>query len=112
MRVTAGAGKLNKYMSLVEPSLGDPSTTGEQTESGHEVAKMWCSLMPVQGREYYAAQQVQSLTTHIIRTWYRSDITPDTTMWFLYGSRRFDIESFVNLDEANEEWEFRVHEHA
>ena len=107
-----GAGNYDKYMTLMKPSLGTASETGEQIVAGTELAKMWCSLRPIRGREYYAAAQSQAETTHIIKTWYRSDITPDTTMWLMYGSRRFDIESAINVDEANVEFEFRVHEHA
>lgn len=108
--MVAKPGTYDKRMRLFKPTLGEPSATGEQAVTGTEIARMWCSLEPLQGREYYAASQVQATTTHNIKTWYRSDITPDSTMWLTYGNRRFDIESVVNIEEANEEFLFRVHE--
>ena len=108
--MAATPGLYNKRMRLMQPSLGAASATGEQVAVGVEIAKMWCALVPLQGREYFASAQVQAETTHTIRTWYRTDIAPDSTMWLLYGSRRFDIESVVNVDESSEEFLIRVHE--
>ena len=100
------AGQYDKRMTLYSPTL-TPSR-GTVTQTGTEVAKMWCKLQPVQGGEYWDAQQVQSSVTHRVWTWYRSDVSPTAKMWLTLGSRRFEIVSVVDVDEAHEEWEFRV----
>jgi len=99
------------HMTLWRPSLGTASATGEQPVTAVEVGKLWCSLRPISGREALIAAQTQSQTTHIVRTWYRTDITPDETMHLTLDSRRFDIESVQNVGEIREEFEFRVVEH-
>lgn len=105
-----GAGKYNQYMCLEEPTQGAASASGEVTDTWAEVALMWCSLWPVRGREYWAREQVQAETTHVLRTWWRDDVTIDTTMRFRLGSRLFYIESFIDVNEGRQELEFMVRE--
>ncbi len=106
-----GAGRYNQYMVLEEPTQGDASASGQVTDAWAEVVSLWCSLWPVRGDEYLAREQVQAETTHVVRTWWRDDVAFDTTMRFRLGtSRLFHIESFISVNEANRELEFRVRE--
>lgn len=105
------AGNYRHKMLLEEPTQGGPSGSGETTDTWSEYATMWCSLRPIRGDEFLAAAQVQSETTHVIRTWYRSDITIRTNMRLnLRDTRYFYIESFISVNEENKEFEFRVKE--
>jgi len=105
-----GAGNYNHKMILEEPTQGDASASGAVTDTWAEVAEMWCSLYPIRGREYWARQQVQADTTHVMETWWRNDVTIDTTMRFRSGSRLFYIESFIDVDEGRRKLEFMVRE--
>lgn len=71
---------------------------------------MWCSLWPLQGREYYASQQIQADVTHIVHAWYRDDVTPKPKMrlYMPDEARTFEIQSAVDVDERHVEYEFRV----
>ncbi len=102
------AGTLRHSMTLKKPVEGTPSDTGEVPITWEKVATMWCSLEPLQGRELWAAQQVQAETTHIIRTRYRTDISITSAMRLIYGNRTFHIESAVNVDELNRSFLIRV----
>ena len=104
------AGKYNQYMLLEKPTQGEASASGQVTDTWAVVAKMWCSLWPVRGNEYWAREQVQAETTHIVRTWFRDDVTIDTAMRLKMGDREFAIESFINVNEARRELEFHVRE--
>jgi SPP1 family predicted phage head-tail adaptor len=107
----AEPGAYRERMYLWAPTHGDPSATGSQPVGQRLVAKMWCQFRPLSGREYLAAQAAQSAIEGVVRTHYRSDITPDTTMWFTWGKKRLDIESVVDVESQRTEFEFRVHEH-
>ncbi len=110
-RQKQAAGKYNQYMVLEKPTQSAASASGQVTDTWAEVASLWCSLWPVRGEEYFARDQVQAETTHVMRTWWRDDVAFDTTMRFRLGtSRLFHIESFINVNEANRELEFMVQE--
>ena len=102
------SGNYNKRFALKKPVEGTPSATGERTTTWSEVASFWGSLWPVRGREYYEAQQIQSEVTHVIRCWYRSDVEFSTERALWLGTRRFDILSAIDIDEAHRELELRV----
>lgn len=102
----ADAGNYDKRMTLQEPT--ETNTQGTVTTAWSEVATLWCALWPVRGREYYDSKIIQSDVSHIIRCWYRWDISPTSLMQLVYGSRTFQIESVIDVDEQHVEWEFRV----
>lgn len=65
-----------------------------------DVARVWASVEPISGREYWASAQVQSEVTHRIRIRYRPGIKP--TMRVLYQGREFEIESVIDYQARHE----------
>jgi len=102
----AHCGDYDKPMTLQSPT--DTNTQGTVTQAWSAVAELWCSLEPLQGREYYDARMVQSQVTHIIRTWYRGDVSPTSKMRLVFGDRTFHVESVIDVGESHLQFEFRV----
>jgi len=68
-------------------------------DSWDEVAIKWANIRPLSGKEYQQAQQMQSMTTHTIKTHFLAGA--DSSMRLVHGSRVFDVESVLNMDERN-----------
>jgi SPP1 family predicted phage head-tail adaptor len=86
-------GKLNKRI-LLQRCVETEDGFGGGATSWVDVAYAWASIEPLEGREYYQAQQINSAITHKVRIRYRDGITPD--MRFVYNGRTFHIDSVVN----------------
>lgn len=102
------AGSYDKFMLLQEPT--ETNTKGTVTKTWATIADLWCSLWPLQGREYYQSQQIQADVTHLAHSWYRDDVTPTPKMrlYMPDESRTFEIRSVLDVEERHEEWEFRL----
>lgn len=74
---------------------------GGQTESWSTFATVRASVEPLQGREYFAAQQVQAEVTTRFRIRYLSGVTPK--MRVLYDGRTFNVASVINPNERSHE---------
>jgi SPP1 family predicted phage head-tail adaptor len=71
---------------------GIPSTWGK-------VDTQWGEIRPLSGREYEAAQQMQSSVTHRIQT--HLVATANSAMRLVAGDRVFEVESVINEGERN-----------
>ncbi len=97
-------GRRNKQVTIQQKVTGSPAQNsyGEPQTSWEAVATdIWAAVEPIQGREFWAQQQVQSEVTVRVRIRYRSDI--DAGMRVIYGSRILVIESVIDPKEAHEE---------
>lgn len=74
---------------------------GEEIADWVDVASVWASVNPISGREFFAAEAVNSEVTHKINMRYRSGITPDMRVKF--KERYFQIIVVMNLQEKNVE---------
>ncbi|WP_096224897.1 phage head closure protein [Geobacillus sp. FJAT-46040] len=74
---------------------------GEEIADWVDVASVWASVNPISGREFFAAEAVNSEVTHKINMRYRSGITPDMRVKF--KERYFQIIAVMNLQEKNAE---------
>jgi SPP1 family predicted phage head-tail adaptor len=63
------------------------------------VATVWAEVAPMQGRELFAAQQVNALTSHKITMRYLAGLTAADRV--LFGTRSFNIRQVINVDEVN-----------
>jgi head-tail adaptor len=110
---------LTGYDSYEQPIM-------EYVTLGH----LWAKIEPLSGRQYLAAQQVQSEMTHKIITYYHPGWYTESGAWvspwqlvqegarqpitvtsrILFGERVFDILSIANWEERNEWLEFRCRE--
>lgn len=92
-------GKLRHRVTLQEykevlDQYGTPIDQGWQ-----DVATVWASVEPIQGREYIQLQNTQSELTTRVRIRYRQGITPAIRV--LYGTRVFDIQSVIDFEERH-----------
>jgi SPP1 family predicted phage head-tail adaptor len=62
---------------------------------------VWASVEPLIGREYLAAKQVQAEVSHKVRMRYIAGLLP--AMRIVWGTRTFEIESILNVQERNRE---------
>ena len=74
---------------------------GQVIESWTEQEKAWVSIVPVSGREYFAASGERAEITHKISMAYGPTVLPrDRITW---AGRTFDIRSALNVEERNRE---------
>jgi len=100
-------GKLNKRI-IIQQTTMTQNGYGEPIDSWSTFATVWASLEPVQGREFWAQQQVQSEVTIRIRIRYFSGVT--SAMRILYGSRIFTIQSVIDVQERHVEMQLMCSE--
>jgi SPP1 family predicted phage head-tail adaptor len=74
---------------------------GQPVEQWNDVATIWASVKPLVGREFFAAETVNSEVTHKVRIRFRAGITPD--MRIKFGTRIFQITAVINYQERNVE---------
>ena len=87
------AGKLRHYVELQTP-VEFVNTEGERESTWAHVAYIWASIEPMSGKEFTAAQQMQSKITTRITIRRRADIDP--TMRILYRNQFFNIEGVLS----------------
>ena len=76
-------------------------TFGAETITWTEEAVLWAKVEPITAREYFSSMQMQSQVTHKITIRYYAGLRTD---WRVkWGSRLFDIQSALNLEERNRE---------
>ncbi|KZZ86229.1 phage head closure protein [Bacillus sp. SJS] len=91
-------GQLNSKISI--KGLTRTSDNAGGYEDKFEVIKyVWAFIKPISGREYYQAQQSQSVITHTFVVRYDAEI--DRTQVIEYQGRKFDIQYIINVDEQN-----------
>jgi len=73
--------------------IQDP-LTGETTQLWVEIARVWAAVEPLNGREFIAAQAVQSEITTRIRMRYRADLQPADRID--HEGTLYDIQSIIN----------------
>lgn len=97
------AGKMNKRISIEQLTAGSPAqdTFGEPDQTWSEFAEVWAAIEPIQGREFWAQQQVQSEITHRVRIRYLAGVLPD--MRIVYSTRIFSIKHIIDPKERHEE---------
>lgn len=97
------AGKTNKLVTI-QSNTPTRDANGGEVESWGVFAKRWVSIEPLNGREFFTAQQTASEITHRVRLRYDQTVkSVNTKMRILFGSRVFDIESVINPRESNVE---------
>jgi len=73
---------------------------GEEEPKWTNVATRWASIEPISGREYFAAQQINAEITHRVKMRYLEEM--GSTMRLLCGTRIFQIEVLINVEERNQ----------
>jgi len=60
---------------------------------------VFASVTPLAGKEYFSSKQVNAEVSHKIECRYFNGVVP--SMQIVYGTRVFQIESVINIREAN-----------
>lgn len=94
------AGRLNKRVKLQTKTVTQDGY-GAALATWADTATVWAAVEPLQGREFWAQQQVQSEVTTRVRIRYRAGVVP--AMRVLYGTRVLDILSVIDPKERHEE---------
>jgi len=84
-------GRLNKRVVLQAPVTEQDDAGEEVITSWSEVARIWAAVEPLQGRELFAAQAVNSEITHRVRIRYRAGV--NARMRVLYGARELYLKA-------------------
>ena len=93
-------GPLNKRVTI-QTATESRDSHGDVAQTWATHATVWAAIEPLSGSERIVAQQAEAFTTHRVRIRYLSTVTSD--MRVLYGTRYFNIESVLNIDERGEE---------
>jgi len=72
---------------------------GEVTKGYSTFKTVYASITPLAGKEYFASKQLNAEVSHKIECRYISGVLP--SMRIVYDSRIFNIESVINIREAN-----------
>ncbi|MEG2289921.1 MAG: phage head closure protein [Clostridium sp.] len=92
------AGELRDKLTFQE-LIGVQDSFGQTAETWTDICKVWGNINPIAGREFFAAEKINSEITHKIRIRYRKDIKP--SMRVVYKGRIFEITSLINEYERN-----------
>ena len=106
--------KLDTLLVVQTRTLGD-ELAGEPVGAWTDLRREWAKVDPISGREYLVAQQVNATTSHTIATHYFAGATSDMRLVRKRISddavvRQFNVESVINVGEANRWLEWRCEE--
>ena len=88
------AGDLRHRVTIQQKSVVR-DTYGEEDVTWTDVATVWGSVEPLQGREFIEAKQTQAEITTRIRMRYRSGILPE--MRAVWDGHIYDIEAVIDV---------------
>ena len=94
------AGKL-RHSITIQVSTVTQDDYGASVESWDTFATVRASVEPLQGREYFAAQQVQAEVTTRFRIRYLAGVKP--SMRVLFEGRTFDVQAVLDPNEMHRE---------
>lgn len=95
--MTIRAGKLRHYVTFQTPTETRGADGANIIDWTIGQVPLWVEIIPLAGKAYYAAQAFNAEITHQINMRYLSSINRKQRI--LYGSRIFEIEHVINIDE-------------
>ncbi|MFW6089910.1 MAG: phage head closure protein, partial [Gemmatimonadota bacterium] len=113
MAVRIRAGRLRHRVSILTPSTARDADYGEPVASstGWPVeATVYAAVEPLSGAERFAAQQDVGEVTHRILCRHSTAWTPTSAKRIRLGTRYFDIEAALNMEERGKLWEIMAKE--
>ena len=87
-------GKLNDRVTLQRRAAGSDAM-GQASGAWTEVATVWALVLPLRGREFFAAAQVQQEQSIKVTMRYRADVEP--TMRLMWQGKPHDITGVIQL---------------
>jgi SPP1 family predicted phage head-tail adaptor len=96
------AGKMRQRVTLQrQTDTGGLDDYGQPLPPWEDVASVWAAVDPLEGRELWAAQQVNAEISARISIRYREGVT--TQMRVAFGDRLYDVLSLVDPEEGHRE---------
>lgn len=93
-------GELRHQVAL-QSSTMTTNSFGEKITTWSTYALAWAAIKPLQGRELANAKQVHEQIDYEIRIRFRESV--DSSHRILFGSRIFEVQAVLNVDERNKE---------
>lgn len=87
-----------KHKITIQTYSEAQNSFGEVVKGWSDYEMVYASITPLSAKEFFKAG-VQAEATHKVELRYLKDVKPK--MRVIYGSRVFDIESVINVREAN-----------
>ena len=93
--------RIGKYRQRIEIQSATVTANefGEQEQSWNTDSTEWAQIEPLSGREIEYAKALVAEVTHKVSLRYRSGVTVSQRVKF--GSRLFDINAAINVEELN-----------
>lgn len=100
MTVVIHSGTLRHHVRVWKRVEADATDgTIDRSEVEETVTPWHVAIMPLSGRELFDAQQAKSVATHRIVGRYFAGLT--TNHFVMFGSRRFEIEQVMDIEERH-----------
>ena len=93
-----------KHRVTVQKLAVTRDSTGEELETWSNVGTRWAKIEQVKGSENYQRSGETSTAIYNVHMRYEAGLL-STDRRLVYGSQYLDIESLINVDEANVEYE-------
>jgi SPP1 family predicted phage head-tail adaptor len=100
---------LLRHRITIEASTPTQNGFGELVESWATFIRPWARVQPVNGREFFAAKQINAERTLKFTIRYQDGIT--MKMRINYDSRLFDINAILDIEERHKELTLMATEH-
>ena len=100
--MTLSASDLTQRVTLQSKAVTRAADGGEVI-TWSDVATVWAAVLPIRGREFFAAAQMQDATDVRVRIRYRTGVSRD--MRIAHGSAHYDIVSVIDPENRHEELE-------
>lgn len=91
-----GAGYYRHLVEIQQKTVIRDPDTGELIEDWAPYAKVWAAVEDLSGREFWAAQQVQSEVSTRVRIRYLPGVNP--TMRVVHAGRHLEITAVLDPD--------------
>jgi len=107
------AGRQRHTITIQRP-VNTPDDMGGFDVTWEDVCTVRASVEPLQGREFFAARQMQTVSTVRFRLRWLKGFTDQINeeMRVLFDGRVFDITAIVNIKERNREVHLMCAEHS
>lgn len=93
-------GKLRRKI-IIQQQTSTQDGYGGTVKTWTDVATVWASVEPLDGREFFAAQQVNSEVTTRIKLRYLAGVV--SKMRIVHGTKTYDILSVIDPEERHKE---------
>lgn len=95
------AGQLRHRVTIQQLGPVTRDAMGGEIATWNTYAELYAAVEPLEGRELFSAQQVAAEISHRVRIRYHAGVVPK--MRVLFGSRVFDIQSAMSIEERGRE---------